>query len=251
MSDAVGYQHCGHGTDVFVASNIPHRYPLVLQKPATACRRIRETAETYILDSGIGDDTTNADVLALAADLDADYVIPCDELHDQAATTAAVEAFLELLEEHRCTATPLIPLQPPHAKHYRALSGHSHYCLGGMAFDETTDDQAVRWIREFRKAAGPDPYVHALGIGGGSTIVDALAGTGLIDSVDCATPELAAQFGCVLNDHLGQEPVLIHQGDGLQRRTRPLAEFNAWQIQDAWRREATDSPQQTLSEVVQ
>jgi hypothetical protein len=235
--------------DVYVASNIPHDYPLVLQKPATASPEIRETATSYILDSGIGDETTNADVLDMAARLDADYVIPCDELHDQAATTAAVKDFLARYESHRCDAVPLIPLQPPHDEHYQDLPGHSHYCLGGMAFEDTTDEQAIRWIRDFREVAGPNPYVHALGIGGGDTVVNALAGTGLVDSVDCATPELAAQYGCVLDGRLGQEHVLIHEGDGLQQRTRPLAAFNAWQIQDAWTREAEDNLQQTLSEV--
>jgi len=235
-------------TDVYVASNIPHGYPLVLQKPATATPRIRATAETYILDSGIGDDTSTADVLALAADLNADYVVPCDELHDQDATTTAVHEFMELYEDHRCTATPLVPLQPPHADHARDLPAFDHYCLGGMALEGVSDDQATRWIRDARAELGDDVYLHALGVGGGAGIVRALAGTGIVDSVDCATPELAAQYGAVLDGDLRQRPCVIHSGDGLRDRTRPLAEFNSWQIQDAWTN-WYDDEQTTLTEV--
>jgi len=185
-------------TDVFVASELAHNYPLVLQKPANATRKIRETADTYILDSGIGDETTNGEVLNLAHDLDADYVIPCDELHNQAATTRSVQEFYLQYDSHPCDATPLIPLQPPHADHYHDLPGHEHYCLGGMAGKDVSDDQAIRWIREFREVAGPDIYLHALGVGGGSTIVRALAGERIVNSVDCSTPELAAMNGKAL-----------------------------------------------------
>lgn len=236
--------------EFFVASNIPHDYPLVLQKPATGSRRIRNTADTYIFDSGIGDDTTTAQVLDRAHELDADYVIPCDELHDQEATTAAIREFDRLHPAHPCDATPLIPLQPPHADHYHDHPERTHYCLGGMAGPDVSDAQAVRWIRAFRRVAGPDPYVHGLGIGGGIGIVRALAGEGLVDSIDAATPELAASHGDVLDDHLGRESVQIHSGEGNRKRTTPLAAFNCWQVADAWRRGCADNDQQLLSEVV-
>jgi hypothetical protein len=234
--------------DFFVASNIPHDYPLVLQKPATASATIRETAETYILDSGIGDDTDPHEILGLSADLDADFVIADDELHDQAATTRNVRRFEDLHADHETDATLMTPLQPPHAEHYRDLADHSHYCLGGMAGDGVSDEQAVRWIRAFRQAAGPDPYVHALGIGGGIGVVRALAGTGLVDSVDAATPEVAAFHGDVLGPELRHRGVKVHSGEGNRRRVEPLAEFNCWQTRDVWQREATDDGQQTLTE---
>lgn len=231
----------------YVASNIPHDYPHKLQKPATASERIRETAESFILDSGIGDETTNADVLDLAHELQADYVIPCDELHDQDATTAAVDEFLELYQTHGCDAIPMIPLQPPHAEHYRDLRGHSHYCLGGMAVDDVTDKQAIRWMRELRRVAGDGPHVHGLGVGGGKTIIRSLAGDGIVDSVDAATPEMAAINGSVIEDTGRQEQVLIHSGEGYRKRTAPLSELNCWQIQDMWAAQA-DTAQQSLTE---
>jgi len=237
-------------TDFYTASNLAHGYPRKLQKPATASRNIRETAETYILDSGIGDDTTNSQVLDLAQQLDADFVIPCDELHDQAATTANVRDFLTQYESHACDATPLIPLQPPHHEHYRDLPGHSHYCLGGMAVASVADKQAIRWIRDFRRVAGSEPHVHGLGIGGGETVIRELAGTGLVDSVDAATPELAAINGAVMTQTCAQNQVLIHNGEGHQRRTKPLSELNAWQIQDFWTEQRTTT-QTTLAEATQ
>jgi len=241
-----------HGTpDFFVASNIPHDYPLVLQKPATASAKIRETAETYILDSGIGDDIDPREILDLSAELDADFVIADDELHDQAATTRNFRRFERLHADHETEATLVTPLQPPHAEHYRDLPGRSHYCLGGMASEDVSDEQAVRWIRQFRGVAGSEPYVHALGVGGGIGIVRALAGVGLVDSIDAATPELAASHGRVLGPELRHHCVQIHSGEGNRKRTEPLAEFNCWQVSDAWTREATDTGQQTLTEVAQ
>jgi len=41
--------------EVYIASNMPTDYPLKLQKPSTVSDRVRTTAETFILDSGIGE----------------------------------------------------------------------------------------------------------------------------------------------------------------------------------------------------
>jgi len=111
---------------------MPTDYPNKLQKPSTVGSRVRDTADSYILDSGIGDDVSNAEVLELAEQHDADYVIGKDYLHDQDATTESVNEFLELHALQDVDATPMIPLQPPHHEHYHDLPGHSHYVLGGM-----------------------------------------------------------------------------------------------------------------------
>jgi len=116
--------------DIYVASNMPYPYPYKLGKPEHVSDRIRESSTAFIMDSGIGDDTTNADVLALAKEHDADFVIPCDELHDHEATTEAVHGFLELYDDSNVRATPLIPLQPPYDEHYKELPDHPAYCYG-------------------------------------------------------------------------------------------------------------------------
>lgn len=209
-------------------------YPYKLQKPSTANDRVRETADVYIYDSGIGDDTTNAEVLDGATAFDADYVVAKDYLHDQDRTTDSVREFRGLYRGHECDATIMVPLQPPHADHYHDLPGASHYVLGGMATDDVTFREQRRWIREFDRVVHDDAYVHALGVGGGKEFIREFAGTGILDSVDCATPELAASFGAVVDADLRQQEVRRYNGEGASKRNVPLAAFNSWQIADLW-----------------
>jgi len=234
-------------TRVYVASDMPTSYPYKLQKPSTVNDRVRPTAESFIFDSGIGDDVSNAEVLDMAHEYDADYVVAKDYLHDQEATTESIQAFFREYENHDCTATPMVPLQPPHAEHYDDLRGHSHYVLGGMALEEISTNQQITWIREFGDVVADDAYVHGLGVGGGLEFVRALAGTGILDSIDCSTPELAATFGCVIDEQLRQETVREYNGEGASKRNYPLAAFNSWQIQDVWGREADAETVQTTN----
>jgi hypothetical protein len=241
------------GPDVYVASAIPTEYPLKLQKPATLGKgNAPQTAESFIMDSGIGDSVDNETVLDLAHEVDADYVIAKDYLHDQDRTTRSVEAFFEIYESHPCDSTPMVPLQPPHHRHYQDLQGFDHYVLGGMAGESVTPEDAVDYVRRAAAVIPDGAYIHALGIGGGRTVAEELAGEGLIDSLDCSTPERAAMFGCVLDRQLRQTEVKIHTGKDTRLRTAPLAELNSYQIQDYWTkiaRESGDSRQTNLSEV--
>jgi len=240
--------------EVYVASNMPTDYPRKLQKPSTINDRVRDTAESFIMDSGIGDDVSNAEVLNLAAEYDADYVVPKDILHDFEATTENVEAFLSLYNVHDCDAQPLIPVQCDpttnrwHVDHLLDLPSADHYVLGGMAVDEVGTDAQVQSIQAFRKAVGSDVYVHGLGVGGGYEFVRRVAGTGWLDSVDCATPEMAGQFGCVMDQQLRQREMRVMSGDGASKRNIPLSEFNSWQLHDVWTREAADVGQTDIGE---
>jgi len=232
---------------VFVASNMPTDYPWKLQKPSTVNDRVRDTAETFIMDSGIGDDVSNKEVLDLAHEYNAEYVVAKDELHDFAATTQNVKEFLELYEEHGCEATVMVPVQCDpetnrwHADHIDDLPDHAHYVLGGMAVDEVGTTEQIKAIKNFREKVGPKPYVHGLGVGGGIEFVSKVAGKGWLDSVDCATPEMAGQFGSILDERLRQKQVRVMSGDGASKRNIPLSEFNSWQLKDVWDREATQS----------
>lgn len=240
-------------TDVFIASEYPTDYPRKLQKPGNISQKIRDTAETFILDSGIGDDTTNEQVLRLADEYNADFVIAKDYLHDQDKTTESVREFMRLHEKHPCDATPMVPLQPPHDQHYQDLKGYSHYVLGGMSVPEYSYQDRVRFVLDFVRVAENDPYIHALGVGGGQKFTEKIAPLGVLDSIDCATPGLAAKNGKVLQEDLLQRHVTIHQGDGARRRNIPLAEFNSWQIQDLWDKlyeEQSDVDQSGLNDYV-
>lgn len=226
---------------------MPTTYPHKLQKPSTVSDRVRDTADEFILDSGIGDDVSNREVLDLAAEYNADYVVGKDYLHDQDATTDSIRRFIDQHAYHDTTATPLIPLQPPHAEHYHQLveqdlDVHEHYVLGGMAADDVTTAQQIQWIRDFHHATPNDLYVHGLGVGGGMEFVSKVAGKGWLDSVDCSTPEQAAMFGKVLDSRLRQREMLAFPGgEGKSERTHPLAGFNSWQVRDVWVREAKQS----------
>ena len=230
-------------TKVFVASNMATNYPRKLQKPGTVNERVRNSAETFIMDSGIGDDVTTSEVLDLAYEYDADYVVAKDELHDQETTTENIRKFIQLYAEHDCDATPMIPLQPPHAEHYErvtdAVGERSHYVLGGMAVPSVSTQDQLRYIRGFADVVHPNAYVHALGVGGGKEFVRKATQLDILDSVDCATPEIAAANGCVIDQQLRQNTVREYNGEGARKRNVPLAAFNSWQLQDVWDRERT------------
>jgi len=237
-------------TKVYVASNLQTAYPAKLQKPSTVNDRVRDTAESFIFDSGIGDDVSNAEVLDMAHEYDADYVVAKDYLHDQPRTTESVLDFMDQYDSHQCDASVLVPLQPPYDEHYRELEGHGRYVLGGMAMESVSLRDKLTWIRDFRRVA-PDVHAHGLGVGGGIQFVRAVAGAGLLDSVDCSTPEQAAMFGCVMDAELRQRRVREKNGDGVAKRNTPLAEFNSWQVQDVWDRESAEqnSRQESVKEV--
>lgn len=226
--------------DIYVASAMPYPYPYKLVKPRHVERRVVDSCDTLIMDSGIGDDTTNADVLELAKKYDADFVVPCDELHDQETTTERVREFMDLYEDSDCRAIPFVPLQPPYDEHYRDLPDFHYYMLGGIAFDYSPREQVAE-IQRFRRAAGPEPYAHALGVGGSMTTVRAIANDpGVVQSVDCSTPEQAAINGSVLDSKLKHQSIGIRTGEGSSCGRYDLAQTNAYQLADAYA-EATTS----------
>lgn len=230
---------------VFVASNMPTDYPWKLQKPSTVSDRVRDTAEHFILDSGIGDDVDTVELLDLAASYDPDYVVAKDELHEHEETIANTVELLDRIGSAQTDAEVLVPLQPPYDEHYeklreKGITGHK-YVLGGMAIDSVDTAQALEWIHSFREVA-PDVYAHGLGIGGGIEMVEALAGKDILDSIDCATPEMAAINGCVLDTRLRQNEVMAFSGgEGRCNRSYPLADFNSWQLRDVWVNESKKS----------
>lgn len=221
--------------DVYVASNMPYEYPLKLVKPEHVTPKVVESCDTLIMDSGIGDDISNAEVLDLAAKHDADMVVAKDYLHDQAQTTESVREFLELWGDHDCRATPLIPLQPPHAEQYADLPGHYHYMLGGMAFDYETAE-IIRAVETFRETAGPGPYVHLLGVGANPRLMEWVArNPDAVQSIDCSTPEQCAINGTIYDVRLRQEPYQIRTGEGSSQTRYLLAQHLAYVLNDAIR----------------
>jgi len=232
-------------TRVFVASNMATDYPYKLQKPSTINDKVRATATDFIMDSGIGDEVSNQKVLDLATEHSADWVVAKDYLHDHDKTTTSIVEFLDAYEASECTATPMIPLQPPHDEHYLQLQEEGieaeYFVLGGMATEDVSTRQAINWIEAFDRVSNGE-YVHGLGVGGGIEFVSQMAGRGILDSIDCSTPEQAAMFGKVLDERLRQQSMRVFEsGEGAQKRNKALAELNSWQLQDVWDRETNNA----------
>ena len=166
-------------------------YPYKLESVTNSSESVQETCLEYIVDSGITDSTvTNEEVIETAIKRNASYVIPKDYLHEQDRTTESVHEFLAIYEESQCSAKPLIPLQPPHDRHYKELSEFSHYALGGIKNESPTAQ--INAIERFRDVAGTNVYVHALGLGGSLSFIRAVReNPRLVDSVDLSTHEMA------------------------------------------------------------
>lgn len=204
--------HCP--VKVFIASYIPrYWYPYRLQHAGKARSWVKDESLEVIIDSAImEDDIGNAETLDKAHELNADYIIPNDTLHDQAATTAAVWEFMDLYERHPCRATPLIPLQPPYDEHYQAVSGFSHYVLGGIA--ASRPDVQLREIQKFRDVAGQQVYAHGLGLGASLTLIKALrANPRLLNSLDLSTPEKVIRGEKLPDKTWQQRPFAYPTGD--------------------------------------
>jgi len=231
--------------DVYIPSNMRYDYPYKLGKPSYASESVRETAETYIMDSGIGDDVTNQEVLDLAAKVDADFVVAKDILHDQQQTTENVKTFLDSWDNHHCRATPMIPLQPPHDEHYLDLPDAGHYLMGGISpgLTQYTTEDVIEFVRTFRERHGIEPYLHLLGVGANPTLAHWLGSNpDMVDSIDCSTPEQCAINGRVYDISLEQERYQLLNGEHSSRGRRMLAKHLAFLLNDAITRAFRGSP---------
>lgn len=220
--------------DVFIASNMDYEFPFKLIKPEHASERVRESADCVIMDSGIGDDTTNAEVLDLAHELDTDFVVPCDELHDIDATVEAIESFMDEWESHECRATPLVALQPDHAECYRRLSfSPAHVMLGGMAFGWDAKE-IINAVESFREEIGMGPTVHLLGAGASSRLVTWMGDNpGMVQSLDCSTPEQCAINQRMFDVTLRQREHRVITGEGSSHSRAGMAKEMAYTLCDA------------------
>lgn len=199
---------------VFIASYNPrYWYPFRVQHAGQARDWVRDESLELIMDSAIGDEEIgNKETLDQAHALRTDYVVPADVYRSQVETTAAVSDFLKLYDSHPCSATPLIPLQPPFDEHYRELPDYSHYALGGLASDDP--DEQIREIRRFREEAGSSVYAHALGLGASMRLIRALRDDPvLIDSLDLSTPEQMTINGQIADSSWTQQEFSYPHGE--------------------------------------
>ena len=79
--------------DIYTAFDMPFEYPYKLVKPSYSYKRILEHSSVSIMDSGIGEEISNKEVLNSADDAGTDYVVAKDYLSDKNSTTKSIREF--------------------------------------------------------------------------------------------------------------------------------------------------------------
>jgi hypothetical protein len=176
-------------------------YPHLLGNTEYASPTLSEQADTYILDSTIGnDDVGNDRVIKRTSDIDPDVVVPADVWHDQEATTERVLDLVAKLGENRPTV--MIPLQPDdgevgtHSEHYyqltqafadQGLDVDDEWLAVGGVKDWSMEGQ-LRALVEVREAIAPGVHLHGLGFGASPQWITTLReAPDLVDSIDMSS----------------------------------------------------------------
>lgn len=175
-------------------------YPYVLGHPKECSPTLASMADTYIMDSKIGDESVqNEDVIRRAKDIDADVVTPADVLHDPKTTTERILDLFIQLDDLSYNPEILIPLQPNpdigaiHTDHYHAVNDvlsdhgfeiHDHrLSVGGIKDWEAT--RQLKTIVSVRNTAGHEQFLHGLGFGASHDWISVLRQyPSLVDSID-------------------------------------------------------------------
>jgi len=192
--------------DIYAASSLKHPWPYRLQNAAECYPASFWRSQDRIMDSAIGEDLTNEDVLGHAVERHATAVVAKDYLHDREATTKSIREFIALHDpdEH---PRAYIPLQPPYDEHVAEvypLIEESHlthrYMLGGLA--TAPPRERLNLLLDFRAEVGDGPTAHGLGWGLGDELVAAVRDEStLLDSVDNSSPAQAVQNDQILDKH--------------------------------------------------
>lgn len=190
---------------VYAADNtamLPYPYRLGRPGKDESSPSIASKAESYILDSGIGEDSwTNEDVIDRGREIGADVVVPTDVLGDPEATTPHVLDMIELLDGvDGYNPDVAIPVQSDsdttHLEHYQTLSDRLNsrgfdvtdcmVALGGL--NDAPFIEQLEAVNSVREAAGIEQHIHALGFGASRDWCVAIhRRPDLLDSFDVST----------------------------------------------------------------
>jgi hypothetical protein len=174
--------------DIYVASCMPYEYRFKLLKPKNATPSLASSGEKLIMDSGIGDDISNKDVLDSALKYDCEYIVAKDYLHQKEKTTKSIRDFWYQYDKHGYSGDVLIPLQEPHIEHYYELGEPDAVLIGGIK--NYSVRRQIETIQKFSKSVSDDVYIHALGMGMSEEFIKFIKrNPNIVDSVDCSTPE--------------------------------------------------------------
>jgi hypothetical protein len=191
---------------IYAASSLKHPWPYRLQNAAECYPASFWRSQDRILDSAIGEDLNNEEVLAHAVERHATAVVAKDHLHDRDATTESIREFIGLHDPERHPRA-YVPLQPPFDEHVvevYPIIEESHlahrYMLGGLA--NAPPRERVNRLLDFRAEVGERPTVHGLGWGLDDELVAAVRDEPtLLDSVDNSSPSQAVQNDQILDKH--------------------------------------------------
>ena len=176
-------------------------YPYRLVPVDRVTERTRRAATELMVDSAIGDPSIkNEEIINTVIEYDAQYVIPKDFYGDPKRTHESFTSFLDYYDDSGCTATIIVPIQPPHGKHFEVYEDcyrqFSHFAVGGVK-DQPPEKQ-LEAVRTARDAVGDYAHLHGLGMAGSERLIDALwTDPGLLDSLDASTFERLAGWGKV------------------------------------------------------
>lgn len=189
----------GAPIEVYTSTNTAMmEYPFILGHPEECSPTLSSQAETYIMDSKIGDESVgNEDVLRRGEDIDADVVTPADVMGNPEISSERIVDLFKSLTERDYDPTVLIPLQSneqmDHVDHYYDVA----YKLEEHGFDVTNHRISVGGIKEWtpheqlktmcavRDAVGSEQFVHGLGFGVCNDWIGAIRqAPSLLDSLD-------------------------------------------------------------------
>lgn len=214
----------GAYVDVYVATPVAMmEYPLCLEDINESSPTTAEQADRYILDSGLSDDSVDAeDILDRAEYLEADWVVPADAIGDPETTTVEILDMLDLVADRSYDPTVLLPLQADdeseatHSDHYDRLSETladrgediADYPLAVGGILDRTPVEQLEAVVAVREHVGLEPYIHAFGMGCARDWVVAVQRCPwLLDGLDMSTAMQAVINGrvidmdCTQHDH--------------------------------------------------
>lgn len=168
------YLHEEAYVDTYLSDHMANvKYPYRMQPVKHASPTTCDESEKHILDSSIGKNFGNDDVIEKAEYLDCDIVVPADVIGDHKKTVDKVLDMLERCEKHGLQT--LVPIQGDSPNEYKTnaadmmdtINDHGYqsfvdrYAVGGIK-DESTDVQTDCVDAAY---SGIEQPVHAFGAG--------------------------------------------------------------------------------------
>lgn len=218
-------------------------YPYALGRPDEKSPTLSKQADTYVMDSGIGDRAfDNEDVLEAAKSVNADVVIPKDALHDTKETSEAVVDMAHMVEDEDMEMW--VPTQSDdrlsRTGHYEEMSDllsdegfaieDYKVAIGGIR-DESVEDQILE-CKAMHDHVPEVQELHAFGCGFHREWVPAIRSCpDMVDSMDTSSVGMYVNNGDSMDSTMIPIPHELPRGTNstvisVMMRERILYMFN-------------------------